>query len=98
MKKVWLIVATIFQSMLAMFLFMAVVFSAASIFNNNDNLTDTQKIILDGSMFALPLFCILITIALWVLYSYKASAYFYWLNVLPLLLAAAYFNYAISLT
>lgn len=96
MSLLWVILGTIAQLMLAVFLFMVVAFSAGDIFNN-DSLNKLQMTILNMSLFVLPGICILSAGMVIYYYIVGGSSTVYWWNIVPVISAALYLIYAISL-
>jgi hypothetical protein len=92
----WVIAGTIGQLLLAFFLFMVVVFSAAGIANGS-NLDKFQSSVLDFSIYALPSVCIICACIVLYLFHADASASSYWWYAVPLVVTALYLAYAISL-
>lgn len=92
----WVIAGAVGQLLLAGFLFMYVVFSATGV-GNEHALSKLQTGILNFSMFALPLICIVS--AGIVLFQYKngGSAASYWWHAAPLVAAVVYTLYAARL-
>ncbi|OOG55443.1 hypothetical protein [Rhodanobacter sp. C03] len=95
MSSGWLIFGTIAQLMLAYFLFMVVVFSAAGM-GNTASLGRLQLAILNLSMYVLPALCVLSAGIVLYLYKHGASAASYWWYALPLAATALYLIYVIS--
>lgn len=92
MSSGWLILGTIVQLVLACFLFMVVVFSAAGM----ANASRFQLAVLNLSMYALPALCILSAGVVLYLYRHGGSAASYWWYALPLAATVLYLVYAIS--
>ncbi len=97
MSITWVIIGSIAQLMLAFFLFMLVVFSAAGIANNNEALKPIHLTLLNLSIYLLPALC-LISAGV-VIYQYRSggSAIAYWWYLLPVVSAAIYLVYAVNL-
>lgn len=93
MSLTWVIIGSLVQVMLAMFLFMLVGFSASSIVNSN-SLSKLQMGVLNLSLYALPATCMLSAAMVIYYYCVGASARAYWWYLLPMLLAAVYLVYA----
>lgn len=93
----WVIAGVAGQLVLGGFLFMYVAFSAAGVVNEHV-LSKLQTGILNFSMFALPLICVLS--AGIVLFQYKngGSATSYWWHVAPILAVALYTFYVSRLS
>lgn len=96
MSSGWLIFGTIAQLMLAYFLFMVVVFSAAGM-SNTASLGRLPLVILNLSMYVLPALCVLSAGIVLYLYKHGGSAASYWWYALPLVALAVYLIYAIGL-
>lgn len=90
------IIGTLVQLGLAGFLFMATIFTGAGIGNVNQ-LSDAQMSVLTLSIYVLPGSCVVSGIIVWWAYRNQSGAIAYWWYALPLLLAAAYFVYAMIL-
>ncbi|QEY15907.1 hypothetical protein D0C16_07945 [Cellvibrio sp. KY-GH-1] len=97
MSLTWVIIGSIAQLMLAFFLFMLVVFSAAGIANNNEALKPIHLTLLNLSIYLLPALC-LISAGV-VIYEYRngGSAIAYWWYLLPVVAAVVYLVYAVNL-
>lgn len=93
----WTLVGTIAQLMLALFLFMLVVFSASGI-ANGVSLGKLQLGILNASMFVLPALCVLSAIIVLYLQWNGGSAVSYGWYAMPLAATALYVIYAIILS
>jgi hypothetical protein len=96
MSLPWIILGTIAQLMLALFLFMLVVFSGGGLVTGN-KFSKIQMDILNLSMFVLPGACIVSVVVVWMLYWHGAGVSAYWWYALPLAATGAYLAYAISL-
>ncbi len=93
MRLIWIILGTVFQLGLAMFLFVTVAFSSAGIANLS-NLSKFHITILAASPFGLPLICISVAGIVIYLYTVNAGSVYYWLYLVPLILSIIYFAYA----
>ncbi len=93
----WVITGTVGQLMLGGLLFMFSVFSGAGIANGN-TLSKLQLGILNFSMFALPLSCVLSAGIVLYLYKTGGNSSSYWWYVLPLILTALYALFASRLS
>lgn len=96
MSLIWVIVGSILQLMLALFLFMLVAFSGGGIANDG-SLRKIQIGVLDLSLYALPASCFIGSGIVIYYYATGGSAYAYWWYVLPILMAAAYLFYAMNI-
>jgi hypothetical protein len=92
----WTLIGTIAQLMLALFLFMVVVFSASGI-ANGASLGKFQMGVLNLSMYVLPALCVLSAIIVVYLHRHGGSAMSYWWYAMPLAATGLYLAYAISL-
>jgi hypothetical protein len=92
----WTVVGTIAQLMLALFLFMLVVFSASGVANDG-SLGKFQLGILNLSIFLLPALCVLSALIVCMLHWRGAGAMAYWWYALPLVGTAVYLGYVIVL-
>lgn len=90
----WTVAGTVGQLMLAMFLFMMVVFSAAGI-GNGVPLGKVQTAIFNLSVFAVPATCVLSAGIVVYLHLHGGGASSYWWHAMPFGVAAIYFVYAI---
>ena len=96
MSLLWVIFGTVVQLVLAMVFFMFVVFSSAGIANGHA-LTKLQNGILDFSLYALPLSCVLSAGLVLLLYWKGSGTGAYWWYVLPAVAAVAYLTFALVL-
>lgn len=96
MSLTWTILGTIFQLMLACFLFMVVVFSAAGI-GNSTQLDRFQLNVLNLSMYVLPATCAVSAGIVVYLHGHGGSAASYWWYAMPLAATVLYLFYAIVL-
>lgn len=97
MSFFWVVVSVMFQLGLAFMLFLFVAFSSAGI-ANGAKLGPMTSLVLDASLYVLPLLCF---ITVWMLvqgYRSGASAHTYWWHLLPIPPAIAYLVFAISLS
>lgn len=97
MSFFWVVVSVIFQLGLAFMLFLLVAFSSAGI-ANGAKLSPMTSLVLDASLYVLPLLCF---VSAWMLvqgYRSGASAHTYWWHLLPIPPAIAYLVFAISLS
>lgn len=97
MSFFWVVVSVIFQLGLAFMLFLFVAFSSAGIANGT-RLGPMTTLVLDASLYVLPLLC---CVSVWMLvqgYRSEASAHTYWWHLLPIPPAIAYLVFAISLS
>lgn len=92
----WTLFGTIAQLLLAYFLFMVVVFSAAGIANGSQ-LGKLQLGILNLSIFLLPALCVLSAAIVVYLHRHGGSAASYGWYAMPLAATALYLGYAIIL-
>ena len=92
----WVVLGTVLQLMLAYFLFMLVVFSAASMANGGA-LSETQTGILNFSIYALPATCLVSVGIVFYLYQTGGGAASFWWYGLPLAATALYLAYVITL-
>jgi hypothetical protein len=91
----WTLAGTLAQLMLAFFLFMMVVFSAAGI-GNGVVLGKVQYAIFNLWLFALPALCVVSAGVVVYLHMHGAGASSYWWYAMPLAAAAMYFAYAVA--
>ena len=96
MSLVWIILGSIVQLLLATVFFMLVVFSSAGIANGR-TLTYLQSKILDWSLYALPLSCVLSAVLVIFLYWIGGGSAAYWWYALPAAAIAAYLVFALKL-
>lgn len=96
MSLTWTILGTIFQLLLAYFLFMVVVFSAAGI-GNGAQLDKLQLNILNLSMYVLPAMCAVSAGIVVYLHRHGGSAACYWWYAMPLAATVLYLVYAVVL-
>lgn len=96
MSLLWVIFGTVVQLVLAMVFFMFVVFSSAGIANGHA-LTKLQSGILDFSLYALPLSCVVSAGLVFLLYWKGSGTGAYWWYVLPAVAAVAYLAFALVL-
>lgn len=92
----WTLFGTITQLLLAYFLFMLVVFSAAGLANGSQ-LGKLQLGILNLSIYLLPLLCVLSAAIVVYLYRHGGSAASYEWYAMPLAATVLYLGYAIIL-
>jgi len=92
----WTLAGTIAQLMLALFLFMVVVFSAGGI-ANGASLDKFQLGILNASMYVLPALCVLSALIVVYLQWHGGGAMSYWWYAMPLAATVLYLAYAIIL-
>lgn len=91
----WTVAGTVGQLMLAMFLFMMVVFSAAGI-GNGVPLSKVQTAIFNLSVFAVPATCVLSAGIVVYLHMHGGGASSYWWYAMPFGAAAIYLVYAVA--
>lgn len=91
----WTLAGTVAQLMLAGFLFMMVVFSAAGI-GNGVALGKLQLAIFNLSVFVVPALCVLSAGIVVYLHMHGGSASSYWWYAMPLGATVVYFVYAIA--
>jgi len=91
----WTLAGTVAQLMLAVFLFMMVVFSAAGI-GNGIALGKTQLAIFNLSMFVLPALCVVSAGVVVYPHLHGGGASSYWWYAMPLGAMAVYFAYAVA--
>jgi len=91
----WTLAGTVAQLMLAVFLFMMVVFSAAGI-GNGVPLGKTQLAIFNLSVFVLPALCVVSAGVVVYLHLHGGGASSYWWYAMPLGAMAVYFAYAVA--
>ncbi len=96
MSLTWVIVGSVVQLMLSLFVFMVVAFSAGGVANGN-NLNRIQVGILNLSIYVLPALCLLSAGIVIFCYKTGGSAYSYWWYTAPVILTLAYLFYANSL-
>lgn len=89
MAITWVIIGSIGQLMVAMFLFMLVAFSAGGIANGN-SLSKRQMSVLNLSIYALPATCLLSAGIVIYFYCTGASVIAFWWHLLPLGATVAY--------
>lgn len=97
MSFFWVVVSVMFQLGLAFMLFLLVAFSSAGI-ANGPPLGKATSLVLDASLYVLPLLCF---VSVWMLvqgYRSGASAYTFWWHLLPIPPAIAYLVFALSLS
>jgi hypothetical protein len=92
----WVVVGTLAQLMLGLFLFMLVVFSASSM-DGVGKLAGVHSKILTLSLFGLPATCVVSAGMLIHLYRSGGGPSSWWWHAMPLAAAAVYLVYAISL-
>jgi hypothetical protein len=92
----WTVVGTIAQLMLALFLFMLVVFSASGI-ANAASLGKFQLGILNVSMYVLPALCVVSALIVLYLQRHGGGVVSYWWYTMPLAATGLYLVYAIVL-
>ncbi|GLQ90248.1 hypothetical protein [Dyella flagellata] len=92
----WTLAGTITQLMLALFLFMLVVFSAGGL-ANGASLGKLQMGILNLSIYLLPALCVLSALIVLYLQWHGGSAMSYWWYTMPLVATVLYLAYAIIL-
>jgi hypothetical protein len=93
----WTLAGTIAQLLLALLLFMFVVFSASGIANAG-SLSKLQLGILNASLYLLPALCVLSAIIVVYLQRHGGSAMSYWWYTMPLMATVLYLVYAIILS
>lgn len=93
----WVIAGTFGQLVLGLLLFMVVAISGGAIGNGNA-LNKLHVGILNFSIIALPLSCVLSAGIVLYLYNTGASSSSYWWYSLPLILTALYVLFALSLS
>jgi hypothetical protein len=91
----WTLAGTVGQLLLAVWLFMAVVFSAAGI-GNGVALGKLQLAIFNASVFIIPGLCVLSAGIVVYLHMHGAGASSYWWYLMPLGAMAVYFAYALA--
>jgi hypothetical protein len=91
----WTLAGSLAQLMLALFLFMMVVFSAAGI-GNGVVLGKLQLAIFNLWVFVLPALCVVSAGVVVYLHMHGAGASSYWWYAMPLAAAAVYFAYAVA--
>jgi uncharacterized BrkB/YihY/UPF0761 family membrane protein len=96
MSLLWVIFGSLVQLALAAMFFMLVVFSSAGIANCR-TLTHLQSKLLDWSIYALPLSCVLSAVLVIILYWNGSSAIAYWWYALPAVAITAYLIFALML-
>ncbi|MEJ2631656.1 MAG: hypothetical protein P8011_11185 [Acidihalobacter sp.] len=96
MSLLWVIFGSLVQLTLAAMFFMLVVFSSAGIANCR-TLTHMQSKVLDWSIYALPLSCVLSAVLMIILYWNGSSAIAYWWYALPAVAITAYLIFALML-
>ena len=97
MSFFWVVVSVIFQLSLAFMLFLLVAFSSAGI-ANGAKLSQMTSLVLDASLYVLPLLCF---VSVWMLvqgYRSGASVHTFWWHLLPIPPAIAYVVFALSLS
>ena len=97
MSFFWVMLSVIFQLSLAFMLFLLVAFSSAGI-ANEAKLDNGTSLVLDLSLYVLPLLCF---VSVWMLvqgYRSGASAHTYWWHLLPIPPAIAYVLFALTLS
>ena len=97
MSFFWMVVSVVAQLGLAMMLFLLVAFSGGGI-ANQDNVNKNVILVLDVSLYVLPLLCFISAGLMIHGYMSGASARTYWWHLLPLPTAIAYLVFAISLS
>lgn len=97
MSLFWVVVSVVAQLSLAMMLFLLVGFSGGGI-ANQDNVSKSVILVLDVSLYVLPLLCFVSAGLIVHGYMSGASARTYWWHLLPLPAALAYLAFAISLS
>ncbi len=96
MSLFWVVCSVVAQLSLAMVLFMLVAFSAGGIANEG-GVSARDMLVLNASLYVLPLLC-LVSAGLMVHgYLSGASARTYWWHLLPIPAAVAYVIFALSL-
>lgn len=93
----WTLAGTVAQLMLALFLFMLVVFSASGI-AHGAALDKLQMGLLNLSMYLLPALCVLSALIVVYLHWHGGSAMSYWWYTMPLAAAVLYLVYAVMLS
>jgi hypothetical protein len=93
----WTLAGTIAQLMLALFLFMVVVFSAGGIANGT-SLDKFQLGVLNLSMYLLPALCVLSALVVVYLQWRGGGAMSYWWYAMPLVATMLYLVYAVILS
>ena len=93
----WVVLGTILQLFLALFLFMFVGFTAGGIANGR-SLRKYQSAILDLSLYFLPATCIICAGIVIYQYNNSGSVNSYWWYALPLLLTGCYLIYALKIS
>ncbi len=91
------VLSVIVQLALAFMLFLLVAVSGAGI-ANGAKLDKTRLLVLDASLYLLPLLCL---VSAWLIvqgYRAGASAHTYWWHLLPIPAAVAYLVFALSLS
>jgi hypothetical protein len=96
MSLIGVILGTVLQLGFALFSFMAVIFSSASM-SNRQTFGNFEKFLLDSSMYTLPTVCILNAILVIYFYKTGSSLATYWWYGLPVVLLASYLVFALSL-
>ena len=97
MSFFWVVLSVVFQLGLAFMLFLLVAFSGAGIANST-RLDRLPSLVLDASLYALPLLC---CISAWMIvqgYRSDASAHTFWWHLLPIPAAIAYLLFALALS
>ncbi len=97
MSFFWVVLSVIFQLGLAFMLFMLVAFSSAGIANDGP-LDKFTSLVLNVSLYVLPLLCFL---SAWLIvqgYRSGASAHTFWWHLLPIAPTIAYLVFALSLS
>ena len=97
MSFFWMVVSVVAQLGLAMMLFLLVAFSGGGI-ANQDNISKSVILVLDVSLYVLPLLCFISAGLMIQGYLSEASARTYWWHLLPIPPAIAYLVFAISLS
>ncbi len=97
MSFLWVVLSVILQLGLAFMLFLLVAFSSAGI-ANGAKLDKVNSLVLDISLYVLPLLCFL---SAWFIvqgYRSDASVHTYWWHLLPIPPAIAYVLFALALS
>lgn len=97
MSLFWVVFSVVAQLGLAMMLFLLVAFSGGGI-ANQDKVSESVILVLDVSLYVLPLLCVISAGLMIHGYLSGASARTYWWHLLPMPAAIAYLVFALSLS
>ncbi|MDP3699597.1 MAG: hypothetical protein Q8R72_01680 [Hylemonella sp.] len=97
MSFFWMVLSVVAQLGLAMMLFLLVAFSGGGI-ANQDKVSKGVLLVIDVSLYVLPLLCFISAGLMVHAYLSGASARGFWWHLLPLPAAIAYLVFAISLS